>query len=96
MLVHASIVALLVTAVLCALGSFNPRFEDNTLQRVGLAVLGFASSLRMIALTTSTWVDPIEALLYIGAATFALGTFFNSKHFHKATSCSPASKPTVR
>lgn len=68
------ILALLIVALVCALGVLHPRYEDTLLQRIGMAV----ACLGAVAELAALWhgYDRINAHITttLGAALFALGT----------------------
>jgi hypothetical protein len=68
------ILALLIVALVCALGVLHPRYEDTLLQRIGMAV----ACLGAVAELAALWhgYDRINAHITTttGAALFALGT----------------------
>ena len=66
--------ALLVVALVCALGVLHPRYEDTLLQRVGMAVACLGAVAELAALASG--YDRINAHITttLGAALFALGT----------------------
>jgi len=86
MLAHVGYTAaLLVTALVSLLAVLHPRFNDNTLQRVGLVVISFCAWLNMY-----TYLDgqdlPIlrDGVLY-GVAVYAAGTLLKFRRFDRAT-----------
>lgn len=68
------LLALLVTSVVCLLGVLHPRYQDNLLQRLGMAVacLGAVAELW----TTLEGVVRVNAHIVssVGVALFAVGT----------------------
>ena len=96
-LVYCTLGALVVTTLLCVAASFTDRFEDNILQRVGLVVLGFASSLKAFMIAGDGYVEIVEAACYIGGSLLAIGTLLNPRHCQKGEiKCLIRSKPTHR
>lgn len=87
-----SVLALVLTAVFSAIAVFHARFEDNITQRVGLALLGFACSVRAWGLFDSEMISTSECLVYIGIAVVAFGTKLNKKHFPRKERCLLKSK----
>lgn len=66
--------ALLIVALVCALGVLHPRYEDTLLQRIGMAVACLGAVAELAALASG--YDRINAHITttLGAALFALGT----------------------
>lgn len=69
-----SCLCLSFVAVICMVGCFSPRYDDNMLQRIGMAVLGMGC----IARVQSIWAAEVVAndwfLVHGGMALVAAGT----------------------
>lgn len=71
------LVALAVSASLALLGVFNRHFDDNFLQRCGLAVIGFAACSDIyLAIVDVSCCEASNGkyLFVIGFATYGVGT----------------------
>jgi hypothetical protein len=67
--------ALLITAVVAAVGALHPRYEDTLLQHIGMA-LTCTGAMAEIYLTYRGMERMHGATLFaVGVALFALGTF---------------------
>lgn len=64
---------LAVVSLLCILGALCPSYDDNLLQRLGLACIGVASAVLMEHVAKSGRVDPACALLTLGLVLFGAG-----------------------
>ena len=71
---HFSAAALSITAVLCLIGTLAPSYNDNFVQRVGMAVLcyGCVSRVQHIFITERVSID--WAFVHVGMALYAIGT----------------------
>jgi hypothetical protein len=79
-----SIVALSWLALLCLLGVFHDAFEDNLLQRVGMAGLALWSVSRVWE-KLQTWDTPaIHMVLHVALALYATGTALKVARRHWA------------
>lgn len=78
---YLCIATLLITSVLCIVGSFSPQFQDNLLQRIGMSVIGFSSSVQAARIYDTDRTTTLEFLIYLGVLMFAFGTFINNHHF---------------
>jgi hypothetical protein len=78
------LVALAVSASLAVLGVFNRHFDDNFLQRCGLAVIGFAACSDLylaIADVSCCEASNGKDLFVIGFSVYGLGTLLKvAKH----------------
>lgn len=78
------LVALAVSACLASLGVFNRHFDDNFLQRCGLAVIGFAACSDLylaIADVSCCEASNGKDLFVIGFSVYGLGTLLKvAKH----------------
>ena len=71
---HLSVAALSITAVVCLWGTLAPSYQDNLIQRAGMAVLciGCASRVQNIFIAERVSVD--WAFVHCGMALYAIGT----------------------
>ena len=68
-----SFVSLFITGVLCAVGALHPRFEDNTLQRVGMGCICLSSVALMDHIARYGGTSPACSLMSIGMLVYASG-----------------------
>ena len=78
---YLCIVTLLTISIMCIVGSFAPQFQDNVLQRIGMSVIGFSSSVQAIRVYETEKTTTLEFVIYLGVLLFAIGTFVNNHHF---------------
>lgn len=86
---HLAIFCLSAVAMLCAIGALHPRFEDNTLQRIGMGVVCVAS----VSLAEQCTRGPIPVacgLMSIGLFAYSAGVAFKVARRHK-----PMRFPTI-
>lgn len=69
-----SLIALVIVAALCAAGALSHAFDDNLLQRVGLAGIGLASVALADHVARDGAVTPACGLMSLGMLAYALGT----------------------
>lgn len=77
MLDWIELVALTMALVLSLVGIFHDEFEDNAPQRLGLAIIGFASACEIyIILMPSSCRQQVRAHAFfeVGFAIYAVGT----------------------
>lgn len=73
-LLYVSIFAMVLVAALCAAASLWHGYQDNTLQRIGLALLGCGAALRAYMVSVREQISAEEALVHVGVLVFGLGT----------------------
>ena len=73
------IMALVITAFLSTGAIFSRQFGDNTLQRIGLSAIAFASTVDLIILldvgNSCCQATNVKTLFIIGAAIYALWAY---------------------
>lgn len=69
-----SLIALVLVAALCAAGALSHAFDDNLLQRVGMAGIGLASVALADHVARVGAVTPACGLMSLGMLAYALGT----------------------
>ena len=75
--------ALAIIAIISLAAIVHPQFNDNFLQRLGLAVAAFGAILRMWTLHTGEDSQPLRYLLTYGIAVYALGTALKWRGFNR-------------
>lgn len=78
-------VSLLVIALVTLLAVLHPRFNDNTLQRVGLCGMCFGASLRLYTFLGGQDLQNLRFTLTIGMAFYLLGTVAKFRKFDSLT-----------
>ena len=81
------LVALALSALLAMAGIFNRQFDDNFMQRIGLAILGIAACFDLTYAYLSTPCCEAangKSLFVIGFAVYGMGTFVKV-HRHART-----------
>ena len=78
---YLCIATLLVISIMCVVGSFATQFQDNLLQRIGMSIIGFSSSIQAVRVYETDKATTLEFLIYLGVLMFAFGTFINNHHF---------------
>lgn len=73
MLWMISVFCLGLTMVLCILGTLHHCFQDNLLQRAGMALLALSCVARGSEILLSQAVNPQSFLLHLSIALFAVG-----------------------
>lgn len=71
-----SLGCLVVTCLASTWGIFSIHFDDNLLQRAGLAIVATGTAARAFERMTQDVPDPLPALLWsqVGIAAYAIGT----------------------
>jgi hypothetical protein len=72
LLVYAA--SLAIIAVVCALAVLHPRYEDNLVQRIGMATACLGSVAELVALMAKADRFNAGAVTLAGVAAFAIGT----------------------
>ena len=70
---------LAVVAFICALAVLHPRYEDNLLQRVGMAITCIGATAQIFVTWAGMYGMHSRLFLVAGVAIFAVGTLW--KHF---------------
>lgn len=79
-----SVVCLGITMVLCVVGTFSCRYDDNIFQRIGMAMLFIGCYPRLREAWETHYVTEGVWMAHIGLASFAVGTAFKVwKHRHE-------------
>lgn len=68
-----SILALSITGSLCAVAIFSHRFDDNLLQRIGLALVALWCLARLPEKIASMHTEPVHLVLHLGLCAYAVG-----------------------
>ncbi len=68
-----SMICLVLVAILCAVGTFHPAYDDNLLQRVGMAMVSVASVALWHHVRQQGTAPPACFLMASGLLMFALG-----------------------
>lgn len=71
-----SIVALAIVVALCTVGTFHRMFQDNTWQRVGMALLVIGGVGRINWLWEFRSTEPSWTVVHVGVACYAIGTTY--------------------
>lgn len=66
--------------VLCLLGLYSARFQDNWLQHLGLIGMGITSVSAIHRVFHMAWVPPEMVLFAIAAASYGAGTAYKVWH----------------
>lgn len=69
-----SVVCLAIVAVLCVVGALHPAYQDNFVQRAGMALLAFGAASRVQAISISQFVANDWWLVHVGVCLYACGT----------------------
>lgn len=92
MLGTLSLIALVLVAALCAVGALSHAFDDNLLQRVGMAGVGLAA----VALADHVWrvgsITPACGLMSIGMLAYAAGTASKVVQYRRCSTWQRGSK----
>ena len=71
--------ALSVVSMVCGLAVLHPRYEDNLVQRIGLALAGVGSFGLTLAILLGAQQLNASTLFAVGVAVFALGTVWKHR-----------------
>lgn len=72
--VYVSLCSLGIIFILCVLGIFYEKYNDNWGQRIGLILVGMASVLLVRLIWERQWVSPEAFWFILGATIFGMGT----------------------
>jgi hypothetical protein len=72
-LITITIVALVLVAILCALGALHPAYDDSLAQRAGMACICLSSVALLHHVWSARQVLPACSLMSIGMLLFAVG-----------------------
>lgn len=75
-MVLASVVCLTLIALLCVVGTLHPRYDDNLLQRCGMALLALACIGRAAEALASGAVSAQSMIMHVAVLLCAVGTAF--------------------
>ncbi len=68
-----SVICLSVVGLLCVVGTFHHRFDDNLGMRIGMGILGIGCAGRVVRLIETQSISPDALVMHVGMAMFALG-----------------------
>lgn len=87
-ILYIASLALIAAVSLAAI--YHPRFEDNTLQRVGLVAMCFGAALRLYTYVQGMDLPGLRYALTYGMAIYAMGTALKFWRFNRTESrCRP-------
>lgn len=80
-ILYIASLALIAAVSLAAI--FHPRFEDNTLQRLGLVGMCFGAALRVVTYIQGSDLPGLRYALTYGMAIYAMGTVLKFWKFNR-------------